>query len=106
VHGINAGVLDNGAWQVSVTVKVPESQDPWQITPVAKFDVRSGGKPSVDWAMLSATENCQIQSGDLIIAPGVRSASFTGVTDPATHPVRSRFARLVVDLMKTRGGAA
>jgi transcriptional regulator with XRE-family HTH domain len=106
IHAINAGLLDSGAWQVSVTVRVPESQDPWQITPIAKFDVRSGGRPTVGWAMLSAAENCQIESGDLIINPGVRSASFTGVTDPATHPVRSRFARLVVDLMKTRGGAA
>lgn len=106
VHSINAGVLDSGAWQVSVTVKVPESQDPWQITPVAKFDVRSGGRPSVDWAVLSATENCQVESDDLIIPPGTRSASFTGVTDPTTHPVRSRFARLVVDLVKMRGGTA
>ncbi|MDN3238679.1 helix-turn-helix transcriptional regulator [Glycomyces tritici] len=106
VHGINAGVLDSGAWKVTVTVKVPESQDPWQITPIAKFDVRSGGRPTVDWAMLSATENCQIVSGDLLIPPGTRSASFTGVTNPDTHPVRSRFARLVVDLVKTRGGTA
>jgi transcriptional regulator with XRE-family HTH domain len=106
VRGINAKVLDNGSWQVSVTVKVPPSQDAWQVTPIAKFDVRSGGRPSVGWDLLSATENCRVESGDLIIDPGARSASFTGVTDPTTHPVPSRLARLVVDLSKARGGIA
>ncbi|MFW6695841.1 helix-turn-helix domain-containing protein [Streptomyces sp. MAR4 CNX-425] len=106
VRRVEARVLGSGAWHVHVTVRVPEAQDDWQLTPVAKFDVRSGGRPSVRWATLSATENCRVESGKLVIAPHVRSAEFTGVTDPATHPVRSGFARLVVDLVKARGGAA
>ncbi|MFC7218855.1 helix-turn-helix domain-containing protein [Streptomyces polyrhachis] len=106
VRNVSAHVLADGAWQISVVVKVPENPDGWQLTPVAKFDVRSGGRRLVDWAFLAATENCRVVSDTLIIDGGVRTATFTGTTDPSTHPVRSGFARLIVDLTKARGGAA
>ncbi|MEU8762119.1 helix-turn-helix transcriptional regulator [Streptomyces sp. NPDC048659] len=106
VRSVQARVSDDGAWHVTVGIKLPSAEDPWVLTPVAKFDVRSGGRPTVGWAVLAASEACRVENGDLVVEPGVRNAVFTGVTDPATHPVQGGLARLVVDVQKARGGAA
>jgi transcriptional regulator with XRE-family HTH domain len=106
VRNIRGHVDGTGAWNVWIDLKLPEADDPWLLTPVAKFDVRSGGRPAVEWKDLIATENCRTEEGNLVIEPGVRSASFSGVTDPSTHPVQGILARLVVDVQKARGGAA
>ncbi|WIV60604.1 helix-turn-helix transcriptional regulator [Amycolatopsis nalaikhensis] len=105
VRTVNATIGDDGAWNVSVSLKLPDIEDPWSLTPVAKFDVRSGSRPDVPWRLVSA-ENCRIEGGSLVIEPGVRTASFTAITDPSRHPVPSRLSRLVVDVQRTRGGAA
>jgi transcriptional regulator with XRE-family HTH domain len=102
----DARVEDTGAWRVVVDLRLPDAEDPWLLTPVAKFDVRSGGRPAVDWASLTAVENCRVENGNLVVEPGIRSVGFIGVTDPGTHPVRGRLSRLVVDIQKARGGAA
>ena len=106
VRNIRAHVDDTGAWNVWVDLKLPEADDPWLLTPVAKFDVRSGGRPAVAWKELIASENCRKDNNNLVIEPHVRSASFSGVTDPSTHPVQGSLARLIVDVQKARGGAA
>lgn len=105
VRAVTATIDDDGAWNVNVSLKLPDVEDPWSLTPVAKFDVRSGSRPDVPWRLVSA-ENCRIEGGNLMIEPGVRTASFTAITDPARHPIPSRISRLVVDVQKTRGGAA
>ncbi|MEU6979520.1 helix-turn-helix transcriptional regulator [Streptomyces sp. NPDC046371] len=106
VRSLQARVGEGGAWHVTVGLKLPQSEDPWVLTPVAKFDVRSGGRPAVEWALLAASEDCRVEDGNLVVDPGVRSALFTGVTDPSTHPVQGAFARLAVEVQKARGGAA
>lgn len=106
VRNIVADVESSGAWRVRVDIKLPAAEDPWLLTPVAKFDVRSGGRPTIEWGDLIPGEGCRRQNWNLVVPPGVRSASFTGITNPASHPVDARFARLVVDVQKTRGGAA
>ncbi|MER7520975.1 helix-turn-helix transcriptional regulator [Streptomyces sp. NPDC126499] len=106
VRSVQARVEESGAWNVTVGLKLPDAEDPWVLTPVAKFDVRSGGRPAVGWALLTASDHCRVDNGNLVVEPGVRAAVFTGVTDPATHPVQGGFARLVVDVQKARGGAA
>jgi hypothetical protein len=106
VRSTNAHVDDTGAWHVRVDLKLPDVDDPWLLTPVAKFDVRSGGRPAVGWLLLTASDNCRIDNGNVVVEPGMRSAAFTGVTDPTTHPVQGGLARLVVDIQKARGGAA
>lgn len=103
VRNIYAHVQADGAWQVRVDLKLPHSDDPWLLTPVAKFDVRSGGRPVVDWKVLTPSENCRVDEDSLYIEAGVRSAAFAGVTDPASHPVKGDLARLVVDIQKARG---
>ncbi|WP_374985736.1 transcriptional regulator [Streptomyces fradiae] len=106
VRSIQARVDDRGAWHVTVGLKLPDAMDPWVLTPVAKFDVRSGGRPAVGWAELTALDDCRVADGNLLIEAGRRTAVFSGVTDPSTHPVRGTLARLAVDLQKARGGAS
>ena len=105
VHHVQGSVDSAGAWSVSVTVKVPESEDPWLLTPVAKFDVRSGGRPTILWSTLTAVESCRVEGENLLIEAGIRQAVFVGVTDPATHPVQGRLARMLVEVPKARGRA-
>lgn len=106
VRNVRAHVDDTGAWNVWVDLKLPEADDPWLLTPVAKFDVRSGGRPAVAWKELIAGENCRKENNNLVIEPGVRSAIFSGITDPSTHPVQGSLARLFIDVQKARGGAS
>ncbi|SEQ32280.1 Helix-turn-helix [Streptomyces sp. yr375] len=106
VRNVEARVDDRGAWHVTVHLRLPHADDAWVLSPVAKFDVRSGGRPSVGWESLVGSETCRADSGTIIVEPGVRSAVFSGVTDPATHPVRGGYARLTVDVPKARGGVA
>ncbi|MFC7792012.1 helix-turn-helix transcriptional regulator [Streptomyces cinereoruber] len=106
VRSVQARVEESGAWHVTVGLKLPDAEDPWVLTPVAKFDVRSGGRPAVGWAVLAASDDCRVENGNLVVDAGVRTAVFTGVTDPTTHPVRGRLARLVIDVQKARGGTA
>lgn len=106
VRNVEARIDDRGAWHVTVHLRLPDAEDPWVLAPVAKFDVRSGGRPSVEWELLVGSETCRAKNGTIVIEPGVRTAVFSGVTNPASHPVRGGYARLAVDVPKARGGAA
>ncbi|MFH0243635.1 helix-turn-helix domain-containing protein [Streptomyces sp. HK10] len=106
IRNIDGQLTSSGAWRVQVEVKLPRREDPWLMTPVAKFDVRSGGKPTVRWSELIAGENCRVENGHLHFEPGVRTASFSGVTDTESHPVAAGMARLIIDLQKARGETA
>ena len=106
VRNVEARIDGRGAWHVTVHLRLPDASDPWVLAPVAKFDVRSGGRPSVEWELLVGSESCRAENGTIIVEPGVRTAVFSGVTDPATHPVRGGYARLAVDVPKARGGVA
>ncbi|MDT5018801.1 MAG: hypothetical protein QOD39_4961 [Mycobacterium sp.] len=106
VRNIKGHVDSAGAWNVRVDLKLPDADDPWLLTPVAKFDVRAGGRPAVTWSTLVAAENCREENGNIVVEPGVRSATFSGVTDPSSHPVSATLAKLVVDIHKARGGVA
>nr|WP_078854583.1 sigma-70 family RNA polymerase sigma factor [Streptomyces sp. NRRL F-5135] len=103
---LNAVVDVSGAWQVTAEVKVPPGGDHWYMSPVAKLDVRSGTRPVVKWAELVAVSNCEVSDGMLLFPPGVRRASFRGVTDVSTHPVRAALTGLVVELRESKGEVA
>lgn len=105
VRHVQGQVDESGSWHVVVTLKVPASDDPWLLTPVAKFDVRSGGRPTIRWRELTAGDGCRVEGRNLSIDAGVRQATFVGVTDPTSHPVQGRFARLLVEVPKARVGA-
>ncbi|MFR9724529.1 helix-turn-helix domain-containing protein [Streptomyces sp. MS19] len=106
VRNVSGGLDATGAWRVQVEVRLPLRDDSWWMVPVAKFDVRSGSRPTVPWAELVAGDNCRVEDGRLCFAPGARRASFSGVTDVTRHPVAARMARLVVDVHKPTGEAA
>lgn len=100
VRHVEGSVDARGAWNVRVEVKLPRRTDPWSMTPTARFDVRSGSRPTISWAKLIAGENCRVERGVLHFEAGATSASFEGVTDVSSHPVTGRMARVVVDLQK------
>ncbi|MDO0933456.1 helix-turn-helix transcriptional regulator [Streptomyces sp. DG2A-72] len=102
IRGLDAELDASGAWRVRAEVKLPVSQDPWLLLPVAKFDVRSGGRPSVGWAEIVAGQNCELVEGRLRFKAGARTASFSALTDVSTHPVRAELAGLIVELQKSR----
>ncbi|MFJ3706810.1 helix-turn-helix domain-containing protein [Streptomyces sp. NBC_01267] len=95
---LEARIDADGAWCVSVEVKIPAGGDSWRLAPVAKLDVRSGPRPVVAWSELAAVHNCELIDGVLHFAPGARRASFRGVTDVSTHRVRTTLTGLVVEL--------
>ncbi|MEU5772386.1 transcriptional regulator [Streptomyces venezuelae] len=103
---LDARIDDDGAWCVTAEVKVPAGGDSWQLTPVAKLDVRSGSRPVVSWSQLIAVRSCEVVDGVLRFTPGARSATFQGVTDISTHPVRASLTGLVVELNTGKGGKA
>ncbi len=100
---LDAQVLDGGAWQVIGEIRIPAGGAEWRLVPVAKFDVRSGPRPSIAWAELAGVDNCQVVEGALQFSPGARSATFRGVTDPGTHAVRTSLSGLVVELRAGEG---
>lgn len=106
IRGLDAEIDSSGAWQIKAEVKLPVSEDPWTLSPVAKFDVRSGGRPTVQWAEIVAGQNCELVDGSLRFKPGVRTASFSAITDASSHPVRAQLAGLIVELQKTKEVAA
>ncbi|MER5770241.1 helix-turn-helix transcriptional regulator [Streptomyces sp. NPDC001985] len=103
IRDIGAEIDAFGAWRVRVEVGLPARPDPWAMEPTARFDVRSGSKPSVGWSEIVALENCRFVDGALHFAAGARTATFSGTTDVSTHPVRAELAGLIVELHKVRG---
>jgi hypothetical protein len=102
-----AGEVDHtGAWTLDVTLSVPQRDERWRLLPVVKFDVRSGGRPALKWAELTATENCGIVDGRLLVDPDVRSARFQGVTAVGSHPVAAALAGVIVDVEQAREASA
>ncbi|USQ89773.1 helix-turn-helix domain-containing protein [Streptomyces phaeoluteigriseus] len=99
---LDAQVLDGGAWQVIGEVRIPAGGHTWRLVPVAKFDVRSGPRPTVAWAELVGVDNCQVVGGVLRFGEA-RTATFRGVTDPTTHAVRTTLSGLVVELRAGEG---
>ncbi|MFC4035742.1 helix-turn-helix domain-containing protein [Streptomyces polygonati] len=99
-------VDSSGAWLLEVTLKVPQREAPWEVVPVAKFDVRSGGRPTLQWAELSAKENCRVAGGTIVVTPEARSATFSGLTAISSHPVSGAMAGVIVDIQQARETSA
>ncbi|GAA2612049.1 sigma-70 family RNA polymerase sigma factor [Streptomyces axinellae] len=103
---LEAVIAPSGAWNITAEVKLSPGDEPWRMNPVAKLEVRSGPRPVVKWAELTAVDNCEVRDGTLHFAPGTRRAVFKGTTDVSTHPVRAALTGLVVELQESKGGIA
>lgn len=103
---LDATIDSSGAWQITAVVKVTPGNESWAMNPLAKLEVRSGPRPSVGWAELTAVSGCDLVDGVLYFAPGTRRAVFRGVTDVSTHPVRATLTGLVVELQENKEAVA
>ncbi|UQX03990.1 helix-turn-helix transcriptional regulator [Streptomyces sp. RerS4] len=103
VDRVHGAVDAAGAWTLDVTLSIPHrAERRWRLLPVARCDVRSGGRPTLPWSELVATENCTVLDGRLIVAPDVRTARFRAVTEAADHPVAAALAAVTVDVRQAR----
>ncbi|NIL50686.1 helix-turn-helix transcriptional regulator [Streptomyces sp. 2BBP-J2] len=102
LDALSAEIGDAGEWRITAEVKLPRSEELPTMSPVVLLDVRSGSRPKLDWAELVAVDGCEVEGGALRFTPHARRAVFKGFTDVTSHPVRSEFTRLVLEL---RAGA-
>ncbi|MEU6144167.1 helix-turn-helix transcriptional regulator [Streptomyces sp. NPDC047081] len=100
---LDAGIGESREWRITAEVKLPRAEELPAMTPVVLLDVRSGGRPRLDWAELFAVEGCEVEDGVLHFTPGARRAVFSGATDPTSHPVRTELTRLVLELRAGSG---
>ncbi|MFD8259842.1 helix-turn-helix transcriptional regulator [Streptomyces griseoluteus] len=103
LDALDANVGEGGEWQIVAEVSIPRGDEITPMVPVAQLDVRSGGRPRLDWAELVAVEGCEVEDGVLRFTPGTRRAKFRGSTDVGSHPVRTTLTRLVVELRAGKG---
>ena len=106
VDQVRGRIDDQGAWALDVLLKIPQREGRWKFLPVAKFDVRSGSRPRVDWSELVAGENCEVVDGHIFVDPEVRSARFSGVTAIGSHPVSATLAGVLVDIQQVEEALA
>ncbi|MEW1903053.1 helix-turn-helix transcriptional regulator [Streptomyces sp. NPDC086147] len=103
LDGLDASIGEAGEWRITAEVKLPRADELPAMTPVVLLDVRSGGRPRLDWAELVAVEGCEVEDGVLRFSPGARRAVFSGSTDVTSHPVRTALTRLVLELRTGKG---
>ncbi|GAB2742345.1 helix-turn-helix domain-containing protein [Streptomyces bullii] len=103
LNGLDAKIGEAGEWRITAEISIPRGDEIVPMVPVALLDVRSGGRPKLDWAELEAVEGCEVEDGTLRFAHGVRRATFRGATDVTSHPVRTVLTRLVLELRAGKG---
>jgi RNA polymerase primary sigma factor len=103
LNGLEAAIGEAGEWRITADINIPRGDEIVPVAPVALMDVRSGGRPKLDWAELEAVEGCEVEDGLLRFVPGARRATFRGATDVGSHPVRSALTRLVLELRVAKG---
>lgn len=102
VKSVRAQLRDDGAWHVEGTISIPPKTGRWQFVPVLKFGTESGPAYAVEWATLEAISGCEHRDSRLHTHANARTVGFRAVTDPASHPVSSTRARVMVDIRDVR----
>ncbi|MFJ1581706.1 helix-turn-helix transcriptional regulator [Streptomyces sp. NPDC088197] len=98
IERTHARVEPSGAWDLEITLGVPQRENAWSVVPVAKLDVRSGGRPALAWAELLAGENCTVVDDMILVAPDSRSATFRGRTAVTNGSAAKVLGRVSVEV--------
>lgn len=95
-------VNDLGSWVIEeATITLPARPDGsgWTLLPVLRFGTESGAAIPVKWVSLDPIDRCELDGhGRLITPPTARTAVFTAVTDPTSHPVAAQRAKVLLDV--------
>ncbi|MBR8641872.1 helix-turn-helix transcriptional regulator [Streptomyces tuirus] len=103
VKAIAGGIDDQGAWDVTVTVKLPKREEAWVLSAVPKFLTRSSGPVSVEWSKLIPIDGCDLTPrGNLTFRDGAVQGKFRGITDVSSHPVSAAMSQVMVDVRRAK----
>lgn len=81
------GELVDGAWMIEAEVSVDPSPKPLEVTPRLGFEREDGPSVPVKWAELTPeTGSVTVDDGVFVLRPRTSRFTFTGVSDPASHP--------------------
>jgi RNA polymerase primary sigma factor len=85
-------ILADGAWQIRGTLRVKsDPTKPLHGTPRLVFAGETGKRSKVSWRDIIPISNCEVDAETMVLTvpAGKRSARFTAITDPSSHPVDS-----------------
>ncbi|WP_055616705.1 helix-turn-helix transcriptional regulator [Streptomyces phaeochromogenes] len=103
VKAIEGAIDDTGAWDVTVTVKLPKRDEPWVLAAVPRFLTRSAGPLSVGWSKLFPLDGCALTPhGNLAFRDGATQGKFRGITDASSHPVSAAMSQVMVDVRRAK----
>lgn len=95
-------VDSDGAWCITeATVTLPARGDGqgWTISPVLRFGTESGAAIPVRWESIEPLARCEVDDRNRLITPSTaRTAVFSAITDPSSHPVGAHRAKVLVDV--------
>lgn len=103
VKSVKAHSIDeHGAWVITeATVTLPPRKDGkgWTITPVLRFGTESGAGIPVEWKDLQPISKCERdERGRLTTKPKDRTAKFSAISKPDSHPVGAKRATISIDV--------
>ncbi|MFJ3229509.1 helix-turn-helix domain-containing protein [Streptomyces sp. NPDC086787] len=103
VKAISGSIDGTGAWDVTVTVRLPGRDEPWVLAAVPRFLTRSSGPVSVAWQKLVPLDGCELTPhGNLAFRDGATQGKFRGVTDSSSHPVSAAMSQVMVDIRRAK----
>lgn len=88
-------------WDIKAKLKLKSSKEVRRYRPVLQFDADSGKNHDVQWKFLSVQQprSVTVEAGQiLVVPPRVATIQLTGLTDPSTHPISARLARVTLVL--------
>ncbi|MFK8847574.1 hypothetical protein [Streptomyces sp. Ac-502] len=103
IKAIEGAVDEFGAWAVDVTVKLPKQEEPWILTSIPKFLMRSSGPVAVEWEAVTPVEDCELTPlGNLLFREGATQGKFRGVTAVQSHPVEAGMSQVMVEIRRAK----
>lgn len=93
---------EQGAWVITeATITLPPRANGrgWTLSPTLRFGTESGAAIAVKWASIDPVARCRLDDHSRLVTPATaRTATFTAVSDPASHPVAAKRAKVLLDV--------